>query len=221
MIIYNDNNYNLKHHMNKLFTIFILFIFLFSNSYSKEFQNTEKQKMIEMVNEYFSSLSTFQSNFIQYNDFDGTMAEGIFYINRPKKLRFEYTTPFKNLLITNGKVTTFYDQDLDEISNIPTSKTPLFFLLQDKKTLEDTDTKIISIAEKEGKIIVKTESKFDESNYSIDYIFDKNIEILEGIDFSVDGNNSINLSFFNSKKNINLDKELFIFKNPRLYKKRK
>lgn len=207
--------------MSRLFTVFILFISLFSNSYGKEFQGVEKQRMTERVNEYFSSLSTFQSNFIQYNDFDGTMAEGIFYINRPNKLRFEYTTPFKNLLIANGKITTFYDQDLDEISNIPTSKTPLFFLLQDKKALEDTDTKIISITEDEGKIVVKTESKFDENNYLIDYIFDKSIEILTGIDFSTDGGNSINLSFFSSKRNIELDKDLFIFKNPRLYKKRK
>lgn len=150
------------------------------------------------------------------------MAEGIFYISKPNKLRFEYTTPFKNLLITNGKITTFYEMDLDEISNIPTNSTPLSFLLQENQDLKTTNSNILSIKEDEnGDFIINTENIQNKNKYFIDYIFDKDIENLKGINFSDDNQQSINLTFLNMSKNIEIDKNLFVFKNPRLYKKRK
>ncbi len=208
----------------KLFIIiYFLFCLLIANfvSAKNNFSNKDKE-IIKKVNQYFFELKTIKSNFIQYSDFDGSMAEGIFYISKPNKLRFEYTTPFKNLLITNGKVTTFYEMDLDEISNIPTTKTPLSFLLQEKQDLETINSKILAINEDVNKdLVIKTENIQDKNKYFIDYIFDKNIENLKGINFMDENRQSINLTFFNLSKNIELNKGLFIFKNPRLYKKRK
>lgn len=191
--------------------------------FAKEIDNLSKSEktIIEKANKYFMDVSTIKSNFVQYNDFDGGMAEGIFYILKPNKLRFEYTTPFKALLITNGKITTFYDMDLDEISNVPTFKTPLNFLLQDKQTLYDKKITIKSIKTKGEVVNIKTEYNYNDNVYGITYIFDKEIKNLKGIDFVDENKQEINLTLFNSEKNIDLDKSLFVFKNPRLYKKRK
>lgn len=177
--------------------------------------------IIDKVNQYFLDLSTMKSNFIQYNDFDGSMAEGIFYISKPNKLRFEYTNPFKALLITNGKITTFHDMDLDEISNIPTSKTPLSFLLQSNQSLDNENIVVKSIKNKNEVVDIETEYKYEDNVYSITYIFDKEIKSLKGIDFIDENKQEINLTLFNSEKNIKLDKNLFVFKNPRLYRIRK
>lgn len=210
--------------MRKIFIILYFFTCVLSVNivFAEDNFTIKEKKIIEKVNKYFSNLKTLKSNFIQYSDFDGSMAEGIFYISKPNKLRFEYTTPFKNLLITNGKITTFYEMDLDEISNIPTSSTPLSFLLQENQDLKTTNSNILSIKEDEnGDFIINTENIQNKNKYFIDYIFDKNIENLKGINFSDDNQQSINLTFFNMSKNIEIDKNLFVFKNPRLYKKRK
>ncbi len=210
--------------MKKLLVIIYFLTYLLSINFvfaENNFSNKEKE-IIKKVNKYFFELKTIKSNFIQYSDFDGSTAEGIFYILKPNKLRFEYTTPFKNLLITNGKITTFYEMDLDEISNIPTTNTPLSFLLQEKQNLETINSNILAIEENEDKnLVIKTENIQDKNKYFIDYIFDKNIENLKGINFMDKNQQSINLTFFNLNKNIELNKELFLFKNPRLYKKRK
>ncbi len=210
--------------MKKLLVIIYFLTYLLSVNFvfaENNFSNKEKE-IIKKVNKYFFELKTIKSNFIQYSDFDGSVAEGIFYILKPNKLRFEYTTPFKNLLITNGKITTFYEMDLDEISNIPTTSTPLSFLLQEKQDLETINSNILTIEENEDKnLVIKTENIQDKNKYFIDYIFDKNIENLKGINFMDENQQSINLTFFNLNKNIELNKDLFLFKNPRLYKKRK
>ena len=112
--------------------------------------------------------------------------------------------------------------DLDEISNIPTTNTPLSFLLQEKQNLETINSNILAIEEdKDKNLIIKTQNIQDKNIYFIDYIFDKNIKNLKGINFMNETQQNINLTFFNLSKNIELEKSLFIFKNPRLYKKRK
>ena len=63
------------------------------------------------------------------------MAEGKLCIQKPKKLRFEYTHPFNTLLKTNNNVTTYYDKDLDEISTFTTKSLPISFLFNEKSKL--------------------------------------------------------------------------------------
>lgn len=205
----------------------ILFIFLFTSqafaSYIESYDklNINNKEIINNINVYFNNLNTLKTNFIQYDNSNDSMAEGLFYIQKPKKLRFEYTNPFNNLLIVNGKITTFYDIDLDEISTFPAKSLPISFLLNNNSDLESTNSTILDVIKIDENIIVKTFTFIENNKYYLEYVFDKDIKIMKSINFKDDGEQDITLTLFNTEKNIELNKSLFVFKNPRLYKNRK
>lgn len=207
-------------------TILILFLFFINNvfaSYNESVNKltVEEQNVINKINTYFNSLQTLQSNFYQYDDNSGKMAEGKLYIQKPKKLRFEYMHPFNTLLITNSNVVTYYDKDLDEISTFTTKSLPISFLFNEQSNLESINAEIIKIKKEDNKTIVYTVSLIDKNKFNINYTFNKNITILQEINFQDENGQNITITLFNTQLNKELNKNLFIFKNPRLYKNRK
>lgn len=203
----------------------ILFLLIIMNtafaSYKESFDKLTKNDkiIIEKVNSYFDNLQTLKTNFLQYDNNTETMSEGIFHLKKPDKIRFEYTYPFNSLLITNGKITTYYDIDMDEISTIPTKSVPQLLLLN--SNLEKINATIISIENDETNIIINTKMLIKDDKYNVKYYFDKNIDNITTIEFKDNNNQSITLNLFKSEKNKELTKDLFIFKNPRLYNKNK
>jgi outer membrane lipoprotein-sorting protein len=192
----------------------------FKDSYSKLKQ--KDKNIVEKVDKYFVNFKTMKSNFIQFNSLDDSLSEGVFYISRNNKLRFEYTNPFKSILITNDKITTFYDIELDEISTVPTGTTPISFLLVEKQGLRGLNSTILSVEEdEEENIVVNTENEKDGNVYILSFVFDSDITVIKKLDIVDNGESSINLEFFNLEKDVELENDLFVFKNPRLYKKRK
>jgi outer membrane lipoprotein-sorting protein len=210
--------------MKLLFLIFVLLPTLlfadFKSSYDKLKQ--KDKDIVEKADKYLADFKTMKSNFIQFSSFDDTLSEGIFYISRNNKLRFEYTNPFRNILITNEKVTTFYDIELDEISTVPTSTTPISFLLVEKQGLRGLDFTILSVKKDENNdIVIRTKNERDGNVYILGFVFDNNISVIKKIDIIDENEQNINLEFFNLEKDIELEQDLFVFKNPRLYKRRK
>ena len=131
----------------KLIKFIFLFYFLMNVSYANEVKNK--------IDNFFKSFDTIQAEFVQYSNFeDKNLTKGLFYIDRPGKLRFEYHSPFKSLLINNGKLTHYYDIDLDELTSIPSSKTPLSFLLQKHNSIEEMNFIVENIEEKDDKIFL-------------------------------------------------------------------
>ncbi len=207
----------------------LLFVLLFVGintvfaSYEESFKQltTTEQAIVDKANEYFDNMTTLKTNFIQYDNATENMAEGMFYIQKPKKMRFEYTHPFNNLLIVNGKVTTFYDKDLDEISNFTTKSLPISFLIENNSNLRSVNSTINKVSQNNNEVIISTLLEINDSSYNIDYTFNKELTVLQTINFKEKDGQDISLSLFNSEINTVLDKNLFIFKNPRLYKNRK
>ena len=94
----------------KLIKLAFLFCFLINISNATELKNK--------INNFFAGFNTMQAEFVQYDNYDNTkLTKGLFYIDRPGKLRFEYHSPFKSLLINNKKITHYYDIDLDLSTN--------------------------------------------------------------------------------------------------------
>lgn len=192
--------------MCKIFLFFIIILNFTTGSFANE--NLNK------VNNFLLDLKSFKANFMQFSS-NGDSAEGIFYIQKPNKLKFEYTNPFKSNLTTNGKSTYYYDVEMDELTTIPTSKTPLLFLLEENKKLEDLDFEIVETKFENDKFLVKTISKkIDElEKQNITFVFDKNINQLIGIIIEDNSENKLEIEFFNTEINKTIDKKIFIFDN--------
>jgi outer membrane lipoprotein-sorting protein len=92
--------------------------------------NPEQRAIIDKVNNYLSSMQVLSGKFVQVGP-DGRRTEGLFYISKPGKVRFEYNDPSPIELIADGQSVVVRDRKLATQDVYPLSQTPLRFLLAD------------------------------------------------------------------------------------------
>lgn len=98
---------------------------------------------IARVEAYLSSISSLVADFEQV-DAAGNLAHGKFFLRRPGKMRWQYAPPTPLLIVSDGKVITYYDAELDQISYLGVDDSLAGFLAAktialDSKTVELTD----------------------------------------------------------------------------------
>ena len=71
-----------------------------------------------------------KARFIQTNP-DGSYDEGMMYLDRPGKMRFEYDPPTPLLLLSDGLFFIHVDLELEQTSHIPLNLTSAYFLLRE------------------------------------------------------------------------------------------
>ena len=86
------------------------------------------QADVGRAEQYLNAITTLQAKFLQIGP-RGEIAEGVFYLARPGKLRFQYNPPAPALIVADGIRLVFYDRDLDQVTAWPVGSTPLAPLL--------------------------------------------------------------------------------------------
>ncbi|GMO62954.1 MAG: hypothetical protein Ta2D_09590 [Rickettsiales bacterium] len=172
---------------------------------------------ISEIEKYLDSIKTFEANFIQDDITGGALSEGLIYISRPDKLRVDYTHPFKAQVFTIGEQITYYDQELDEISNIPTGVTPLHFLLRKQITFADFIVK--KNEDKSDSISISIQEKKNKKQGTLFMTFTKNPLALKSIRIKNELEQEIEMDFHKTKTNQEIKSKIFDFVSPRLKKK--
>jgi hypothetical protein len=83
---------------------------------------------LERVTKLFNSTATLVGKFHQIGP-DGSKTEGVFYMQRPGRVRFEYEDPSPIQLIADGSSVAVRNRTLATQDVYPLSQTPLRFLL--------------------------------------------------------------------------------------------
>ena len=86
------------------------------------------------ISNYLNGVTTLEGNFIQIGH-DGELSEGLFYMRRPGRIRFEYKPPNPALVVADGVWVGVYDTRLNTLDRIPLGSTPLAILLRKKVNL--------------------------------------------------------------------------------------
>jgi len=89
-----------------------------------------------------------KANFLQVNA-EGQFAEGVVYLNRPGRARFEYEPPAQILVVADGLWLVFHDKELNETTRIPLSSTPISVLLEENAQLTG-DVTVTSVEKDAG-----------------------------------------------------------------------
>ena len=167
---------------------------------------------LSRIETYLNGLTTAQADFT-FAAPDGSISKGIFYLNRPSKLRFEYTDPKGNLLIADGSYVIYWDAAQKEASNLPISSTPLSFLLRPQISLTD-GLKVTRYEHTAGVIRVSLAEAKGDADGTVTVAFaDQPLE-LRGWRL-VDGQGQItDVTFSNMKLGMSLDPSLFHFDDP-------
>lgn len=83
---------------------------------------------IQKAEDYLRGLSTAKSDFI-LKDSNGTRLSGVFSLNRPGRLRFDYNE-VEDFIVADGFFIYFYDAQMKEQTNAPIGQTLADFLLR-------------------------------------------------------------------------------------------
>jgi outer membrane lipoprotein-sorting protein len=96
--------------------------------------SAEDRAALARVQAYLQSLTAVQGTFVETTG--AARREGRFYIQRPGKMRFEYTTPAGLLVVSDGSNVKRYDPRLNTFRQVPLGQTPLSTFLSREVRLD-------------------------------------------------------------------------------------
>ena len=96
-----------------------------------------KEVPLDVLSAYLNGLTTVEARFVQVNA-DGSKSQGMIFIQRPGRARFEYAAPDRNLVIAAGGQVIIFDARSNEPpEQYPLARTPLNLILARKVNLGD------------------------------------------------------------------------------------
>ncbi len=104
------------------------------------------------IETYLNGVRTLKARFLQIAP-DGATSEGVAWIDRPGKLRFEYDPPSPLLLIVGYGVGFLIDRQLQQTNNFPVVSSPLSIFLSEKVTFSG-DIAVDAVMRQPGQIQV-------------------------------------------------------------------
>ena len=159
-----------------LINIFLFSMFISVDAYAEDKKTSTGEVYLE---KFLSKTQTLEANFQQtLRTHKGEVlqqTEGKFYLNRPGKFRWNYKTPYEQIIVSDGERIWIYDVDLEQVTvqtqsaGLPSSP---MALLQDSAKLYQSFT-ISPLDEHDGVYRLKLESKTSESDFT---------EIVVGVD---------------------------------------
>ncbi|MCK5423726.1 MAG: outer-membrane lipoprotein carrier protein LolA [Emcibacter sp.] len=172
-----------------------------------------KADTLARIERSLNSIRSLKANFVQRAP-DGTVAEGMLYLERPGKIRFDFGEDAPFLVVSNGKLLTFVDYEVKQVSRWPIKKTPLGILVDDEIKF-DSKIEIPDIIRFAGLVKVPViDPKRQEYGYII-LIFEESTMELRAWE-SVDAQGyTTRVALVNPEYNVAIDKKRFTYKDPR------
>ncbi len=167
--------------------------------------------IVRALNQYLNGITTMQGDFVQQSA-DGRVAEGLFYLRRPGRLRFEYFDPFPTTVIADGTWAGIMNRDLNKTDRIPLSRTPLYLLLRENVDL-GAEGAIQSVERAPGVVRAKAIDPSNPNDGSITMIFGSNpVELQKWIITDAQGRSSV-ITLRNVRSGLAIDPRKFIIQD--------
>lgn len=167
---------------------------------------------ISRVEDLLNGIHTLQARFTQLSDNGGT-AEGVFYLQRPGRLRFEYDPPTPILIVGTGKTIVFYDSRLGQVTYVPIKSTPLGFLVDETISFSG-DTEVVRVDREPGALAITLADKKGRRDGTITLIFSDSPLRLRMWRVTDAQGKVTTIALSGMRTNLTLDAELFRFVNP-------
>ncbi len=192
--------------MKSIYKLIVVIFFFFScNAYS----NTEdKIKVLD----YLYTQKNFSASFLQ-NDGEN-LSEGKVYIGE-KRIRAEYFSPVKILIILDEDKAMYYNYELEEDEFFNPKNTNAWFFYDIFRNPIFFEDSIIQKKDKEI-ILEKKGLNNNEDNFLIRVFFEQNPLILRGVEITIN-KDKLKLSIYNHNYNEEYDKDFFKLINPKFF----
>jgi len=174
---------------------------------------------IDRLNEFNTQVDSLSADFKQtLYDSDGAavlQSSGKLLIQRPNRFRWDYSKPYPQLLLADGKRFWIYDSDLEQVTvklisevlgNAPS------MLLNGKRVL-DEDFIIKDLGKKDGMLWVELFPRKSESDFRLVRLaFKKQLQVME---FEDSLGQLTRIEFDHLKTNVTIDSDQFVFHVPK------
>ncbi len=173
----------------------------------------------QRLKSFLAKASTLQADFTQVQVDEkgnlGKRSNGVFYLQRPGKFRWNYVKPYNQEIVSGSGKVWFYDKDLEQVTakklNAAIGSTPALLLTGDVP-LEKNFT-IENQSDEEGIAILKLIPKNEESGFKYVQIGLEN-DSLVGMELSDNFGQLTRIYFSNLKTGGRIDPALFNFTPP-------
>lgn len=210
--------------LKRLITAFLIFLLTSSQGAASE---QSQNGIIDKIENRFAAMRGFTANFRQtfYNASldESEESSGTVAMQKPAKMRWDYESPERQLIIADGKSLYYYVpadkqvivESLDKIMN---SRSPALFLAGNKRLEELFSIRLVS-PENKGRINsveIRLEPK-EKSLQVMRIILRTDAEDFTIVSFSLFDwlGNRTDIEFLDMKVNGDIDEKLFTFKRPK------
>ena len=171
----------------------------------------EQQTAVNAISDYLNSFKTLQGEFTQISP-KGNMSQGVFYIAKPGKMRFEYAPPNPFLIVSDGTWLTIKNVKKEKGDQFPLSQTPLRLALGDKVDIVK-DTSVLDYQEQDGILTVTVEDKKNTlGSGQLTLVFDQTRKVLQQWIVTDGKGRKTTVSLENLQAGIEPDPKLFVVK---------
>tara|TARA_B100001057_G_scaffold41343_1_gene37077 strand:+ start:832 stop:1422 length:591 start_codon:yes stop_codon:yes gene_type:complete len=183
----------------------ILFIITLSIGVSAE------ENKVELVKKYLEDIRFFSASFLQ-ND-GQTISEGKIYVGK-QRIRVEYSSPTKILIILDKNKAMYYNYDLDEDEFFNPKDTSAWFFYDIFNNPDFFDN--ASLKEFSNNVVLKKNDLGQIGSFIIEVFFEDKPLVLRMVKIDLE-DDYLELSFFNHKFNETFDKSFFKLINPSFF----
>ncbi len=172
----------------------------------------DRNGIIDRVAKAMTDTKTVQGSFTQI-DPSGAPANGAFYISRPGKVRFEYTSPEPMFIVSDGTTVSIEEPKRKAYDAVPLSSTPLHLFLRSNIDLKK-DGSVTDVQTVNGFYYVTLVDKTGEAEGKMVLQFRQSDFELMGWR-QIDGTGAeTKVQLSGIKKNVSLKGSLFVVKDP-------
>lgn len=126
-------------------------------------------EQLRKIDSYLDSLVNLQGRFIQ-TDYRNEEMRGRFYVKRPGRIRFDYRSPSKLRIVSDGTYLSIEDHDLKTVDKFPLDTTPIRLLLGEDVNLA-RDAVILDMRQDETAVAVVLRDRSGSSSGSLQLYF--------------------------------------------------
>ncbi len=164
--------------------------------------------MARQLSRHFANVPTMKGEFLQFSP-NGEQTGGVFYIQRPGKIRFNYDKSSPVEVISNGKTVAVHNRKLKTWNFYPLSKTPLNLLLSDRIDVDGKSVRNVVSEPDLTTIEMGDDRVFGDSVITL--MFDPKSFDLRQWTIRDSKGAETSVMVFNVEKNVELPDELFKF----------
>jgi outer membrane lipoprotein-sorting protein len=166
----------------------------------------QERSDVERIEAYIDSIRTLSAKFQQTED--GKVSRGRIYIHRPGRLRVEYDPPVPVLVVADGTLLSYVDNELEQVSQMPLKQSTAWFLLRAPMQIDQGVT-ITEVNRAPGALRISMYQTDEPNAGSVEMIFTDNpIELRQWR--VIDGNNrETNVGIYDVELGMDLPAALF------------